>query len=312
MYFEIFKKQINNYPPILVNKKVTYSVNEGPNGAGKTSVSDISTSIASYNIFSDADHFLCQEPPAINLPDLPSDITVRKFLKSGMAGNDPREQLAVFMMSRRKLQLGVHSIKPVLAEGIQMTSMSATSEGRSIFTSDRGMPSSKIYQVRGHQKISPDVAYENSKIIDLAYNIGYLRPYDLTVFIHPSMAKSTNSPEDVFEGKFNETLLYANEICEIGFRCNYSRHNIWVENDTTGSTNFVEEPAVCSAAATIAVFVQRNIDQGIKYNIPLILLDKHNVKIKPNSEIISGNVALNIKANSEAILEINGNLPKVR
>jgi thymidylate kinase len=312
-FFELFKDELVTKAPIIKKNNLLYIVTEGPNGGGKTYISQPAAEMAALNFYKRFDLYTVVEPPPINLNCIPPDINVRDYLKKGMAGNDPREQLALFMMARRQQQEALWGKDLFSLRSVVHIFRSTISEG-AIVLSDRGMPSSSVFQSRAHGTSLREVAEENMRLMTDAYTREYLYKYNLVTFIQPTAPVRTKlSIDDTFEGRYPEVRLYAEEIRHGRGEINCSDNYAWVDNDPTGGTNDLSVPASCVAAATLAVLDNRKIESGKQYLIPFKILDKFSVmKISEVDEIRSGNVLVRKIGRDEACVEFTNDMPEVR
>ncbi|MBP9817330.1 hypothetical protein KBC75_01050 [Candidatus Shapirobacteria bacterium] len=312
-FLEFFEKELIEKPRLNGNKKILYTVNEGPNGGGKTFISQKAAELSALNFYKMADLYTTAEPPRLRLDCVPGDLDARHFLKGGFAGDDTREQLAVFMMARRKLQELIFE-GDMFGSDVAENIFRSTVSTRIVVMSDRGVPSSKVYQVRSQEQNNPKLAKFNRELISRAYKTAYLKKYDLVTFIQPTSIRSSTSTDDVFEGRFAEISLYAEEIRGGGFSREDANNMIWVVNDPTGQGNDVSEPVGCTAATTLAVLNYGRLNLETTYTVPFRLGEGlTGTKLQYSNEIVSGNVFLKLKPrSSEATLEITPALPQVR
>lgn len=303
MFLEIFEQELASKPPISKRDDLAYIVIEGPNGGGKTDISRMASEIAARNFYEVSNLYSTAEPPPISMEVIQGE-NVRDYLKSGGAGGDPREELGLFMMARRRVQeasLG----NLFTADGINHHFSSSTVSAGTLI-SDRGMPSSNVYQVRAWETSNPGAATENRALIETAYKSGYLYRYNLVAFIQPSSVRGGRSQDDCFEGRFPEIELYAEEIWENGSTRPDSKEMVWVRNDPSGVTNSVEEPAGCIAAACLGVVHNGQLGLGQKKYIPF----KTERWILKQEEIRSGNIVVSRTSKDEAWIELTGELPE--
>lgn len=310
MYFELLKTEIRTLPPLKANPRVTYVVYEGPNGAGKSSVLNLSTTVVTRTL-SSTNVYAVVEPPFIQIPQLKSRKTVREFLKDGDAGFDAREPAAIFNMTRRIIQDGVHSDKRPDNLFVKMDQSPHVQEDSIIF-SDRGSPSTKVFQVRAETAMGGiKVATEIDTTLRLAYEREYLLPYDQAIFILP-VNRQRYDPDDFWEGKFDEYKLYNEEIIEATDSCYYAHNVTWLSNDPTGATNKLVEPVLASAATVVARHLYKNkAEVGCVLEIPFVWEEKGTIlNTSFLTEVRSGNVRLSLRNNHEARIEFTDELPK--